>query len=64
MASVWTLSNFKPGQFFRVNITLPFKHRIGVGPRSFTGSRFEIEARGYGPHEIVGRTKNVVFIKK
>jgi hypothetical protein len=65
MASVWTLNNFKPGQFFRVNITLAFQaaHRCPA-PRCLTQSHFTIEGRGYGPHEIVGRTKYVVFIKK
>jgi hypothetical protein len=57
MASVWTLDNFKPGQFFRVNITLPFKRRL-------RGSYFVVEARGYSPHELVGLSKRVVFIKK
>lgn len=55
-AAVWTLSNFKPGQFFRVNITLPFKWRL-------RGSHFVVEARGYSPHEIVGLSKRVVFKK-
>ena len=58
-ASVWTLNNFKPGQFFRVNITLPFKWH-----NDLRGSHFVVEARGYSPHERVGRSKDVVFIKK
>jgi hypothetical protein len=56
MASVWTLNNFKPGQFFRVNITLPFKWRL-------RGSYFTVEARGYNPNERVGFSKRVVFKK-
>ena len=65
MASVWTLNNFKPGRFFRVNITLPFKHHpIGGNPYSLTGSHFTVEARGYNPNERVGLSKRVVFIKR
>jgi hypothetical protein len=64
MASVWTLSSFKPGQFFRVSITLAFQaaHRCAA-PRCLTGSNFTVEARGYNPNERVGLSKRVVFKK-
>jgi hypothetical protein len=57
--AVCTLYKFKPGQVFRVNITLPFRQHND--PR---GSNFVIEVRGYGPAERGGLTKDVTFIKK
>lgn len=58
--AAWTLHNFKPGQLFRVNITLPFNEHND--PK---GSNFVVEARGYGaPSETRNRTKDVVFKRK
>jgi hypothetical protein len=39
-------SGSEPGQFFRVNITLPFEQH-----NDLPGSNFVVEARGYSPHE-------------
>ena len=58
--AVWTLHKFKPGQLFRVNITLPFRQHND--PK---GSNLVIGVRGYGPSERDGFfTKDVTFTKK
>jgi hypothetical protein len=57
--AVWTLRAFKPGQVFRVNITLPFRQHND--PK---GSNLVIEVRAFGPSERGGLTKDVVFIEK
>jgi hypothetical protein len=49
----------KPGQFFRVNITLPFKRHID--PK---GSNIMVNARGDSPRDRGGRTKDVIFIQR
>lgn len=59
-SAVWTLLRFRPGQLFRVNITLPFRQHND--PK---GSNLMIQVRGYGPSEGGGwMTKDVTFIKK
>ena len=59
-SAVWTLLRFRPGQLFRVNITLPFRQHND--PK---GSNLMIQVRGYGPPEGGGwMTKDVTFIKK
>jgi hypothetical protein len=49
-----TIRDFKPGRTFRVSFRLPFKKHND--PK---GSNFMVEARGYGPRAVSGRTYDV-----
>ena len=62
-AAIWTLHNFRPGGYFRVNITLPFKqHNDPIG------SNLIVLVRGlrpsFGRPENQDGTTDITFVRK
>jgi len=61
-SAVWTLTNFKPGQSFRVSFTLPFTRHPDPKASNVEVDAFVGQVPAY-PTNLLGFTHDVVFIR-